>query len=197
MFMGLSYRYWVYDAEGRLTKYQRRRQAHSWVVAFFEAMRALWETVNATGVLDIASVSQTLLHDAQVTANVWGQMDGPVSNTDRGIVFGETATAVTMTDNSMALLLAEGTGASQLEYQAQVTSVAAIGATESTVTLTRQGNNNSGSPITIREVGIHMRSAIPGPLTAVFLAARDVLPIEEVVANGGNFVFEYTVRLAA
>ena len=197
MLIGLYYRYWVYDAEGRLVKYQRRRRAQSWVVAFFQAMRALWRTLDSAGVLDIASVSQTILHDDQVTGNVWGQMDGPVSDTNRGIVFGTGATAVAMTDNAMAALIAEGTAAGQMEYQAQVTSAAAIGATESTLSLTRQANNNSGGAITIREVGIHMRTAIPGPLTAVFLAARDVLPVGEVISNGGNFVFEYTVRLTA
>ena len=197
MEMRLVYRYWIYDAEGRLVKYQRRRRANSWVVAFLEVCRAFWATVDDPAVLDITNTSRIVLHDAQNTNSIVAQMDGPASDTDRGIVFGTGSTAVDMQDNALVALIAEGAGAGQFNYVAQVTSVAAIGTTQSSVSMTRQANNNSGGNITVAEVGIHMRSAISSVASAVFLAARDVLPVAEVIGNGGNMLFEYTLILSS
>lgn len=193
--IGLYYRYWIFDADGRLIKYQRRTKARSFVRAFFEAMRALWEAEDDPAVVDIASGSQILIHDAQTTTD-WGDMSGPVGDTDRGIVFGSGSTAAAMGDNALVSLIAEGTAGGQMEYQAQVTSAAAIGATESTLALTRQAINNSGGDVTLREIGTHMTSAITTTTTAVFLSARDVLPSDETIPDGGSFVWEYTIRMA-
>ena len=193
--IGLYYQYWIYDAAGKLVKHQRQRKAHSFVRAFFEALRALWNQEDDPAVTDIASASQILLADDQTTDECMN-MSGPVGVTDQGIVFGTGSTAPAMGDDSLVGLIAEGTAGGQMQYQAQVNSTAAIGATESNIALTRQAINNSGGNVTVREIGIHMESAITTTTNAIFLCARDVLPSDEIIANGGSFVWEYTIRMA-
>jgi len=115
-----------------------------------------------------------------------------------GILVGSGSTPVSYNDYNLALKISHGTGAGQLTYQSHSTS-SSFSSTSSYVEINRTFVNNSGSTVTVREVGL-MARAYWKDVNAVrqdekYLVARDVLPAPVDVPNLATLVVRYRVGL--
>jgi len=126
----------------------------------------------------------------------WGKQlssNALITDDTLGIVVGASDTAFTSTDTALATKIEHGTGATQVEYgvfpDTSVTTEPAISGGKTTMKLARNFINNSGSSITIKEVGIMSengllcRVLIPSPFIVVANGASEVI----------SFVFETEV----
>lgn len=106
----------------------------------------------------------------------------------RGIIVGTGNTAASINDTSLASMITHGTGVGQLEYQASGGSILDNGRK---LQLSREIINNSGSDITINEVGVCIwtENAVT---TDPILIIRDVLDSPVTIANGGSRVVAVT-----
>ena len=113
-----------------------------------------------------------------------------------GIVVGSGNTAEDFNGHALAIPIAEGSGAGQLNYAAHLANVKSWDAGTKTwsVAIARYINNNSGSSITIREVAQYTRGMIYKTFPTL-MVSRDVLSPEVVLPNSGQLKVTYTISL--
>lgn len=109
-----------------------------------------------------------------------------------GIVVGTGDTAFSVEQYALAALIAQGTGAGQFSYAAQIAFTSAYTAGSKTwkATTSRIYNNNSGGSITVKETGIY------GTGTGVIIMfERSVLSPTVTVATGGQLTVTYEISM--
>jgi len=112
----------------------------------------------------------------------------PSGTTQYGIVIGGSNTSNTTSVCSLYSPLTSGISYGATSVASQLT----INSTQGTIsfTITRQFQNNSGSSITVQEVGIAIQGNGCYPVLA-----RDVLSSAVSVPNGGTLTVTYTIQL--
>jgi len=125
------------------------------------------------------------------------RMNAGAQNTNYGIVIGTDDTPVTVTDYRMGALIAQGFGAGQMDYMAQVINASVVADPNCDFLMSRQMANNSGGLITVKESGLYMmmeRSLSPF-WTAYGCVVRDVFTTPQDIPDGGGITVEYTLRV--
>jgi len=116
--------------------------------------------------------------------------------TSESIIVGSGNTANTITTYALTTKIAHGTGANQLLYGASsIEDVTNPSGNDLQFRITRVFTNNSGSTITVKEIGILMQEAVTGGSFYPFLAARDVLPSPTDVPDGATLTIRYVVKI--
>lgn len=111
-----------------------------------------------------------------------------------GVVVGTDDTPFSAEDFILGSQITHGSGLGQLAYSAQSEPVTTYNTSTKkyTQTITRVFNNNSGSSITIKEIGLISRiSPWTTSTSSYYLMARDVLDTPVVVANGAQLTVTY------
>ncbi len=109
-----------------------------------------------------------------------------------GIRVGVGTTAVAIDDYNLETPLGEGTGVDELSHQAvEFTEPSVVGSTCS-FTVKRIMVNNSGSTITVKEIGCLVIQYL-----YAYLGFRDVLGTAVDVPDGGAITVEYTIGATA
>ena len=113
-----------------------------------------------------------------------------LGDTTNGMVVGTGTNAVTITDYALQTKIAHGTGASQLQYAAQLFNDTDVTVSGSTCyyDLTRTFTNGSGSDITVTEVGLY------GKMTYYYLIDRTLYT--KTIANGAGAIFTYRLQIS-
>ena len=119
------------------------------------------------------------------------RMTGSVST--YGIVCGTGDTPVAIDDYALAALIAEGGGAGQFNYLGGTVSAVSLAASHAQILVSRTAVNNSGNPITVKEVGIYARAGS----TRYCCGVRDVLGVPLAVPDGGGITVDYTLEVVA
>jgi len=114
-----------------------------------------------------------------------------------GIFCGTGDTPVAIDDFELEGLIAEGAGPGQFNYSGMSTVTAAtLDGSHCQFGVSRSPVNNSGNPITVKEVGIHT-SFYVSTTQKWMLAIRDVLETPQEVPNGGAITVDYTLEVVA
>ena len=118
--------------------------------------------------------------------------EGLLGDCYSGLIVGTTNTAPTANDVKLGTLITHGTGVGQLQYGLQystngVTTLANV----SSFSMTRTFVNNSGSPITVAEMGFC--TFYSG--TRYFLMLRDLLSPSQVVNNAQTLTIQLITQI--
>lgn len=177
----------VRDKKGRVIK-RATRKAHSYVA---KLLGLIWIQAYQTGTVSMYDISYTARNIPAASQNL--DMAGAAGDTNKGAVFGSGSTAVDIADYELETLIAHGTGTGQLSYGANAISGFITITSGLAFTITRAATNNSGAPITVREIGLHAVGYITSEL--YFLICRDVLASPFSVPNLGAITVVYTLKV--
>ena len=123
------------------------------------------------------------------------QMNAVASGTTRGLVVGTGTTPVNVEDFNLETLIANGSGAGELQYLAQTILPTVVSADPSAFfTITRDFLNSSGGLITVSEVGL-ITDADSTAATIQVLAIRDVPATPSQLFDGQNLRLTYTLQI--
>ena len=191
----LWYKAVVRDRNGKVLS-QEEKPSHSFLGLW---NRMIWTQMTgasypALGVTDIDGSYWPL---GVGTSGYNFRMNAGVENPSMGIVIGTSNTPVDVSDYRMGALIAQGFGAGQMDYMAQVIQASAVADPNCDFFMSRQMANNSGGLITVKESGLYMmmeRSLSPF-WTAYGCGVRDVFGTPQDVPDGGGITVEYTLRV--
>ena len=114
-----------------------------------------------------------------------------------GIFCGTGDTAVAIDDYKLEALIENGTGPGQFSYVGMSTITAAsVSDSHCQFGVSRSPVNNSGSPITVKEVGIYT-TFYTSTTRHYMCAIRDVLETPQEVPAGGAITVDYTLEVVA
>ena len=109
-----------------------------------------------------------------------------------GILVGIGTTAPTIDDYQMETKISHGIGAGQLQYSAVTFGAPTSDGTVSHFTITRDFSNASGSPITVREVGLVVYFSRMGSGSGYYLTIRDAVNI--TIPDGETLTVNYRLQ---
>jgi len=201
----------VFDKDGKLVQKLHQR-SHSWVRNAYTHLYCMMASANApdptygAGYLNIKRFTDGLIFAVArspgwTNANVetignMGFCSG-AGDTTFGIVVGTSSQAESFDDWQLISKIANGTGASQLTYQAHEAIVKSYesGTKTQKVEHKRYFNNNSGGTISVNEVGIVGRMWFNMDSNRYALHSRDVLASTINIPNTGQLKVTYTIQL--
>ena len=119
---------------------------------------------------------------------------GSLGSTAAGLVVGTGTGAESFEGVALGALVAHGTGAGQMSYQAMTIGIPTYNAGTLTWTwaATRILNNNSGGTIVVGETGVYGYQAVAG---VTYMIMRDLLGATVSVLSGGQVTVTYTMTL--
>ena len=173
------------DKHGRTLK-RRSFRAKSFVRASLTWFAHHWSGGGPYSTPDWVNTSRAL------AANVGYSAKGAANDDTKGIVVGTGTNAVAGTDYALQTLIADGTGAGQLDYGLEAYSTPTASATLVSFTHTRTFTNNSGGSITIQEVGFYIQE---GAQSYRFCFERSLVAGGFAVAAGATVTIESAFKV--
>lgn len=182
----------IRDRHGQVTHLEERPM-QSPLKAFMQIILMRMGAADVGLVKDTGGTDRTI--DQSDTTDMM-RADGAAADDDSGIVVGSGTTAVALNDNALGTQIAHGTGAGQLDHQAQSNpdDVATIDP-YSEFQIIRGFINSSGGAITITEIGIYAQQYDTTPAARTFCIVRDLVTSGSV-PDGGQATVTYTFRIA-
>lgn len=201
----LCYEIEVKDKNGKvLTK--RREKAHSWLRPFIQLLKGQFATrygtitgIENTSVVNESGTSVTYPpNNNNGTNNFFFLFSilGDAGDVSQGIIVGSGSTPNTITTFCLAQKITHGTGADQLQYQ--VMAVDEVTNPEGNILqfeITRMFINGSENTVTVREIGILVKTYGGTRTPQSFLVARDVLASPVNVPSGSTLTVKYIVKI--
>ncbi len=164
---------------------------NSWLQQMAQLMNGLFKAVAEPDVTDYGGTDRTI--DASSPGFTLHANAG-VSITTFGILVGTGTGAEDKDDNALGTLIADGAGATQLEYSATTVFTPPLGITGGyRIRIERQFDNASGSTISIAEVGLALTHSDSGGTQRFFLVIRDKLSSAQDVLDSEGAVFQYRI----
>jgi len=198
----MRYEVIVRDKNGKVS-HRERRFCNSFVTNFVKWLRG-WFTVALIGypipsysANDTGNVGRTIPVTGTQLASNFGFFQANVNDDTHGICVGTSNQAVSPADYNLVGKIAHGTGAGQLVHGAQTYEAIEVVDNNSKWRNTRPFTNNSGSTITVKEIGIIFGMLDTGSATRYFLSCRDVLASPVDVPDGSTLTVRYTVQVTA
>lgn len=187
----LECEYTVSDPKTGKIHYQHTELGDSFLANFIKilAHQCGWhyamDVGAATTLLDTSETARTGVPGyAGITANVF-DCNALVTDDTHGILVGVGDTAVDINDFELDDICAEGTGTDEVNYgNHSVVVPADDGSTYSYAGLTRTIVNNSGSAITVAEIGLATSMDWDSATNRLFLLIREVLGAPVEVGDG-------------
>ena len=179
----------VIDGNGKCT-YHRRYRSRSFVANF---LRVIFTNLSGQEINNVntSGGSYTIYFRDSMIVN-----DG--SNDDRyGILIGTGTSAPTIIDDNLSQVISNGASVGQMQYGA----VSVTGAVTNTstnsgyFTVSRTFTNNSGSSITVSEVGLVAWTGGNSPNNQFYLIIHDLLPSPITVPNGSSLTISYEIQV--
>jgi hypothetical protein len=168
---------------------QLYQRSHSFINPFIYALRATYNDSNDS-VNDVTNTARTFYVGG--TSGPWIAANAASGDSSYGVVIGTGTTANSTTTVALASLIANGTGAGQMQYGASTVGSTSISGSTIYLPLSRTMTNNSGGTITVGEAGIYVRQGSPG---YTFCFVRDVLATAQPVANGNSITINYQLQI--
>jgi hypothetical protein len=159
----------------------------SYVENFLNLGAAMW---GSQSVIDVTDTGGTLrdLEAGGKASDPW-QFDAN-SMTDFGIQIGDDGTGETVTDTSLGNQLT-----TNIAYGSVSVSTPSVAPPDATLDVTRTFTNNTGSDVTIREVGIVADHESAASGDEEFLCLRDTGSPLLTVGDGNNATVEYELQI--
>ena len=183
----------VHDEKGRIISDTGHKPSRSFVIQFLEFLYGAFRgsTVNAT---DVSGAETGIYRTAPAAHKMWRQqcqINAGANVSLYGQVVGTGDTAATNTDNKLETQLTHGVGAGNISHGAQTVDAVAIVGVNVDMVCKRSFTNNTGSTITIKEVGIYKRTEVD---STYHMLIRDVLVASVDVADKCSLTVYYTLR---
>jgi len=173
--MKVEYRVVVTDPKGRILFDSGRRPSKSFVIQFLEFVRHVLDGTGFPGgaATDITN-SETRIYNGGAYCNKIFRGDATINVSTHGIVVGRNAgsTAESNTNYKLDTQLTEGTGAGQITHGECVIVASAVVGANVEIDTHRAFTNNTGSIISVKEVGFYVRNSEDGVTHCVI---RDVI----------------------
>lgn len=187
----------VRDKDGKLLV-QRKFQAHSWVLNFIRAIRGLMYSVANSGVetlTDTDGNTRAFPNLYQENSAIFKIVAG-AGDSSFGILVGTSDTPVSPTDYKLGDQILHGSDTGQMLYGD--TFLEEVNSSDSTYyfRIIRTFTNNSGSSITVKEVGLAFRHKHADGSLRHYLIARDILPTPTTVPDGASLTVRYIISVA-
>jgi hypothetical protein len=195
--LGVEWEIEVVDKDGKVTDRKRGRNSlltnFAWIMS--GAMDAYGHGVSGSEQDTGGTLRIMDWYPRNIAANYLGiEVTGGAGTSTYGIVVGSDSTAVTADDYKLNTQIAHGVGAGQLSYLAVTLNAVVVAAPTASVRIDRQFTNGSGGDVTVKELGIYIRSdASTSP--RYFCICRDVIP-DTLVPNGSSLNVKYTVYIS-
>lgn len=185
----MYYRMLQHDSDGNLVKDSGLLPSHSYVLQFLQMIEALFNRISKNA-KDVDGGSTAIITAATAIQNR-GRVDGATGDDTHGIVVGTNAGSTPEDNENYKLdtkILHSATGeAGKLNYR-NVSFVAPVDVGGNVdLDITRAFLNESGSTITVKEIGIISVGV------AYHLLLRDIVT-DEAVPDGNTLTVVYTLR---
>jgi hypothetical protein len=195
----------VKDKTGKLIKHYIT-PAKSWLKQFITMLKGEFATRNGVNygngnatVVDESGTARTYPYaNGSSLNNYYMNLStcGDTGDVTQGIIIGTSDTPNTLTTYALGGKIPHGTGSGQLLYNPEsVEDVTNPSGNDLQFRLTRTFTNNSGSTITVKEVGLLVKKCDSGGASRSFLVARDVLPSPVDVPDGATLTIRYVVKI--
>lgn len=190
----------------------QRERAHSWVRNSYNYLVGLFGGVGGT----TATFADGFLSGKVPNGSVYGNVayacgysasdvenpvnityyGAPVSSVTAGLIVGTGTAAYSFDDYKLEALVPSGTSSGSLSYQASTASKTWDSVNRKWVVVqSRIFNNNSGSSISIKEVGLLNNTRVFSGLTYAFLFVRDLLETPVEVPSASKLTLSYTIEV--
>ena len=181
----------VIDKNGKCI-YYRRYRSRSFVVNF---LRTIFTNLSGQSINNVNTSGGS--YSIGTTDNIIVN-DG--SNDDSyGILIGKGTSAPSIIDSNLSQVISNGASVGQMQYSAVSVTGAVTNTSTNTgyITVTRTFTNNSGSSITVSEVGLVAWSGNETFQTnQYYLIIHDLLPSPITVPNGSSLSISYEIQVA-
>jgi hypothetical protein len=195
----------VRDRNGKLIS-RKKAPARSWLKAFIVMLKGEFATRHGTttgnanvSVVDETGTARTYpLHIATSYSPYYMNLStlGDAGDVTQGIIVGTSDTPNTLTTYALGGKISHGSGSGQLVYGAEtLEDVTNPSGNDLQFRITRTFTNNSGSTITVKEVGLLVKKYDASISSKSFLVARDVLPSPVDVPDGATLTIRYVVKI--
>jgi hypothetical protein len=185
---------------------QKTAPAKSWLKTFITILKGEFATRHgsATGNGNVSVVDETgtarsyPCHSSLYSYSYFMNLStlGDAADVTQGIIVGTSDTANNLNTYALDGKIATGTGSGQLVYGAEsIEDVSNPSGNDLQFRITRTFTNNSGSTITVKEVGLLIKKYDSAQGSRSFLAARDVLPSAVDVPDGATLTIRYVVKI--
>ncbi len=181
----------VSDSNGKTVK---RVQCHSFVANFLNVLYLQMAQIQTTGTFNMPNTANTsrggFSHAANFTAI------SSAGNLSLGIVCGTGSTAIAQTDYRVDTLIAHGNSAGQLNYSSCTVNSPVVSGSTTSMTITRQVTNNSGSSITVNNVALYVRFYYYDISQNADACCIDHSLLTFTIANGAAETLTYTISVS-
>jgi len=180
----------VIDKNGKCI-YYRRYRSRSFVANF---LRQLFTNLSGQSINNVNTSGGS--YSIGTTDNIIVN-DG--SNDDSyGILIGTGTSAPSIINNNLSQVISNGASVGQMQYGAVSVTGAVTNTSTNTgyITVTRTFTNNSGSSITVSEVGLVAWSGNNLQTNQYYLIIHDLLPSPITVPNGSSLSISYEIQVA-
>jgi hypothetical protein len=180
----------VIDANGKCI-YYRRYRSRSFVANF---LRTIFTNLSQQGVNNVNTSGgsySTNYHDSIIVN------DGS-NDSSFGILIGSGTSAPTIIDSNLSQVISNGTSVGQMQYGAVSVTTPVTNTSTNTgyISVNRTFTNNSGSSITVSEVGLVAWSGNNFQSNQYYLIIHDLLPSPITVPNGSSLSISYEIQVA-
>jgi len=182
---------------GKVIRKTRKRRSRSFVKQFLQLLEAslrheYGSAGHSVSTLDTGNTSRVIVTDSGKNTTEWWCADAVENDGTYGLVVGTSSSAESNTDYQLGTIIAEGSGAGQLDYSSHTWITTAVVGANVDFQVQRPFINNSGGSITIEEVGLYVKFSVPTG-TFIFCVIRDITG-SVVVADGQTATVDYTFR---
>jgi len=195
----------VKDKTGKLLRHYQT-PARSWLKAFIVILKGEFATRHgaAYGQGNVSVVDETGTARGFPRAAGGQPFDyqmnlstsGDAGDVSQGIIVGTSDTPNTLTTYALGGKISHGTGSGQLLYGVEtLEDVTNPSGNDLQFRITRTFTNNSGSTITVKEVGLLVKKHDTSAASRSWLVARDVLPSAVDVPDGATLTIRYVVKI--
>lgn len=189
----------VKDPDGKIISDSGLEPAKSFVLQFLEFFLAFFSATGLDKKATATDGSEDNIWYGTTQCNVHFFVDAPATleyGTNWGIVVGTGDTPATNTDYKLETKLTEGVGAGNINHGDSTVGVAAVVGPNVDLTINRSFTNNTGSTITVKEVGMYSRFKGGGsPASGLYhCIIRDVLVAPIDVPDKCSLTVYYTIR---
>jgi len=174
-------------------------KSHSFVLQFLQRLEGefagQWRGYSdAVSMVDITNTSRSLTnvqwHCYSLDHDWCVGMEAASGDDGYGIVVGTGTSAPTNVDYVLQTKIAHGNAASQLQYASTSVGGAGLNGANVDMIISRMFVNGSGGTVTLKEIGVYVKSA--GPSVYTFLFMRDA--VNQTINNGEVALVSYDMR---
>jgi len=195
----------VRDKNGKLL-IQKEAPARSWLKQFIVMLKGEFATRhgidvgnNNVNVVDETGTARGYPYHSSTTRSTYYlnlSTLGDAGDVTQGIIVGTSNTPNDLTTYALGGKIGHGTSLGQLLYGVEsIEEVSNPSGNDLQFRITRTFTNNSGSTITVKEVGLLIKKYDYAAASRSFLAARDILPSPVDVPDGATLTIRYVVKI--